>query len=175
VREAAADVADVLVDAEDLLYDEYDGQLVARGGPRMVDRQLAARDRDGGRAGGEAGAGGADHGAGMDRLHGQREAGGGDAREKAAAVEAGGGEQAVELAALVFGGVLRTAGGGLHRGGLLWGVVDMPRRDSALCPVVPRVERESGRVNDARPPRGPRELRGRREAASRCATDDSAP
>ena len=51
----------------------------------------------------------------------------------------------------VFGGVLRTAGGGLHRGGLLWAVVDMPRRDSAMCPVVPRVVRESGRVNDARP------------------------
>ena len=45
LRETTADIADVLVHAEDLLHDQHHRQLRATRRPRVVRRQRAVRDR----------------------------------------------------------------------------------------------------------------------------------
>src|SRR5690606_15584298 len=87
--------------------------LCSTGRTGEINRQRAALYRNGGVAGGQAGGVGADRGARLYRLHGERKARGGKGGDKAATVEAGGGEQAVELLAVVF------CIHGLHPSGLL--------------------------------------------------------
>lgn len=84
--EAAANVLNVVIDAEDLLVDQDDREVGALGGAGIVGGKLAVLHRDLRRAGVEAGGVGVDH-LGVDHGGGEREAGHQGGHHKASAGE----------------------------------------------------------------------------------------
>jgi hypothetical protein len=89
--QAAADIFDVFVDAEDFLHDEHRREVLSLRGHRAVGRNLAVFDGDFDFARGQAVGVSGDRGLRLDRLDGEREAGGERGHDEGPARQIGGG------------------------------------------------------------------------------------